>query len=375
MRLESLRTENYRSLQDLRLEFTENYCTISGRNNAGKSCVIRLLTTVLESGPAFPWRTPSGFDYKEDKTQWTQDNAPIGVEFSLKLARDEDPALISFVEKITGNKISTDTTTLAVRHTVDSADNARVSVSVDGARTAEADSKEIDKRIKDSNLLFLYNSTTPTEAMYFGRGRSRMFYEFVLSASERGILTDVEKYVAKKLKKVARGRTEALTEILGRLTEKYDVKVSPPEGFATGPMPLGINLADRNVNVPLDDWGSGTQNRTRILMAILQANRIKTSASPDEKITPIVVIEEPESFLHPSAQGEFGRMLRDLSREFGIQIIVTTHSPYMLNHENPTANILLSRRTHYKKAYETRRIPTDGENWMMPFADHLVLQR
>ena len=91
-------------------------------------------------------------------------------------------------------------------------------------------------------------------------------------------------------------------------------------------MPLGINLNDRNVDVPLDDWGSGTQNRTRILMAILQAHRIKTTASDDDKITPIVVIEEPESFLHPSAQGEFGRMLRDLSREFGIQIIVTTHS-------------------------------------------------
>jgi predicted ATPase len=66
-------------------------------------------------------------------------------------------------------------------------------------------------------------------------------------------------------------------------------------------------------------------------MAILQANRIKTTAPPDDKITPLVVIEEPESFLHPSAQSEFGRILGALSAEFGIQIIATTHSPYMLN--------------------------------------------
>ena len=61
--------------------------------------------------------------------------------------------------------------------------------------------------------------------------------------------------------------------------------------------------------MPLNDSGSGTQNRTQILMSVLQANRIKTNPSLDDKITPLVVIEEPESFLHPSAQSEFGRIL------------------------------------------------------------------
>src|SRR3990167_975721 len=97
--------------------------------------------------------------------------------------------------------------------------------------------------------------------------------------------------------------------MLGRLSEKYDVEFSQPEGYETRHMPLGINLKDKHVEVPLNDWGSGTQNRTHILMAILQAHRIKTKESPEEKITPIVVIEEPESFLHPSAQAEFGRIL------------------------------------------------------------------
>jgi predicted ATP-dependent endonuclease of OLD family len=106
-------------------------------------------------------------------------------------------------------------------------------------------------------------------------------------------------------------------------------------------------------------------------MAILQANRIKTTGSSDEKITPLVVIEEPESFLHPTAQAEFGRMLRHLSGEFGIQIIATTHSPYMLNQEDPTSNILLTRKMRGKKAYETVLVDTDGENWMAPFCDHL----
>jgi hypothetical protein len=67
---------------------------------------------------------------------------------------------------------------------------------------------------------------------------------------------------------------------------------------------LGSILRDRNVKVPVNDWESGTQNRTYmhtyILMALLQADRIKLDSSPDEGITLIVVVEEPESFLHPS---------------------------------------------------------------------------
>lgn len=106
-------------------------------------------------------------------------------------------------------------------------------------------------------------------------------------------------------------------------------------------------------------------------MAILQANRIKTTEAADEKITPFVVIEEPESFLHPSAQAEFGRMLRDLSAEFDIQIIATTHSPYMLNLQEPEANILLARQVKRRKAFSTYAVDTSGENWMAPFADHL----
>jgi hypothetical protein len=37
------------------------------------------------------------------------------------------------------------------------------------------------------------------------------------------------------------------------------------------------------------------------------------------------MIEEPECFLHPSAQAEFGRILRDLAEEFQVQVIITTH--------------------------------------------------
>src|SRR6266542_3069938 len=123
-----------------------------------------------------------------------------------------------------------------------------------------------------------------------------------------------------RVRRLAKDHTQGLSNILGRLSERFEVEVSPPESYTAASMPLGLSLKDQHVQVPLNDWGSGTQNRTHIFMAILQANRIKRTETPTDKITPFVVVEEPESFLHPSAQAEFGRVLRLLSSELCIQI-------------------------------------------------------
>jgi putative ATP-dependent endonuclease of OLD family len=104
-----------------------------------------------------------------------------------------------------------------------------------------------------------------------------------------------------------------------------------------------------------------------VLLALFRARQIGASDPSASKITPVLVIEEPESFLHPSAQAEFGRVLQDLSEEFQVQVIVTTHSPYLLNLKDPGSNILLCRRTSYNRLLQTERVDTNGDNWMAPF--------
>ena len=376
MRLNSITAKNYRTLKDIKLAFFTGYCTISGKNNAGKSCVIRLLTNLFRTGTPTPWLiSESKLDYKDDKTQWVKQASAIRIDYELELTKDDDPALISFIEKIAQRKTQQSVVALHVSYTVADSGDPVVGVFLDGQSVDEQAAKEIEKRIKDSNLLFLYNSTTRHEDYYFGGGRRRMLYEFAMSEEEKKGLIEAGKRTERKLKQLAKEHTQGLATMLGRLSEKYDVELSPPESFAARRMPLGINLKDRSVEVPIDDWGSGTQNRTHILMAILQANRIKTTASPDDKITPIVVIEEPESFLHPSAQAEFGRILGILSAELEIQIIVTTHSPYMLNQAEPTSNILLSRKVKRKTPLDTFVVETSANNWMAPFSEHLGLPR
>jgi putative ATP-dependent endonuclease of the OLD family len=71
--------------------------------------------------------------------------------------------------------------------------------------------------------------------------------------------------------------------------------------------------------------------------------------------------------LHPSAQAEFGKLLQELAEEFKVQVLVTTHSPYFLSQENPQANVLLERVSEKHQLRQTRRVPTDGGDWMVPF--------
>lgn len=227
MKLLRLTAKNYRTLQDLSLSFSKNYCTISGKNNAGKSSVIRLLSTLFRKEDRFPWVSDEiRLDFKEDRTQWVKQVIPMEIEYVLQLTKTDDPALISFIEKMSGAQLPTDCVDLTVGYSLTGNEDLRIFVTVDGNALDEKSAKEIQKKIKDSNLLFLYNSTTPHEEYYYGRGRRRMFYDFVMSEEERRTLDDATKTIERRFRKLAREHKVGLNTILGRLSERYDVEFS-----------------------------------------------------------------------------------------------------------------------------------------------------
>ncbi len=225
--------------------------------------------------------------------------------------------------------------------------------------------QEIHKKLKTSNAFVFHNSTQPKHP-YALNPRAVSFFGS-LTDEDREKIKTAKDQLFKRLNAVAAKHKLEIGEMLGRLDEKYEVGISIPS-FDVENFPFQLSLGDKKEDVPLDDWGSGTQNRTHILLALLRAKKIREAGTESNRITPIIVIEEPESFLHPSAQAEFGILLRDLSKEFEVQVIATTHSPHMLSVERPDANILLTRRTERGRALETQLEDTAGGDWMRPFA-------
>lgn len=222
------------------------------------------------------------------------------------------------------------------------------------------------RRIQSSRA-FLFHDSTDFERHYRYARRFGSMLMGQLPATDAARIEEANLKLSKTLNSISKRQQKELDELLGRLKEKYRVGISlhkiNPEY-----LPFTMTLGDEAVSVGLENWGSGTQNRTWILMTLFHARRISQAATSAAKITPIIVIEEPESFLHPSAQAEFGKIIQDLADEFRVQVIAATHSPYMLSQHRPESNILLSRRLEKNRLRETTREDTTGERWMEPFA-------
>lgn len=372
MKLEEVLVKNYRTLENIQVKFSGYYTAISGQNNAGKTTLMKVIRSVFRdnSREQFYWRRRGVVSYEEDKTQWIEGNPDILFQYTCTINKESDQGLFLFIEKFNEEPIGKDNVTITVKISHKKEGDFECIVSVGPKELSSYNSKEIYQKLVSSTLAFMHDSASSHSPLFGSRGQ--FLHELSFSADELKQIADEQRKMQNKIKSISKAHRSELSTLLGHLQEKYEVEFSIPDGMFSGNLPFEINLKDKNVDVPLSDWGSGTQNRTQIMMSILQANRIKSK--PDEnKITPVVLIEEPESFLHPSAQAEFGRVLRDLANELKIQTIVTTHSPYMLSQENISSNILLMRKAHYGKIKETAVVELKDESWMEPFSEILGL--
>lgn len=362
MRITKLCLRNYRTFEDLEFEFLDFYTAICGQNDAGKSNVIKALQILLgEQEPYYRRRTYNELSITNDYPKWKgSKNEDICISVEIDIYREFDAGLYSFISDYLDLDSNEETIHLTLKNSAtESASQNNVSVDVSGKEFTDLKAQEVNKKLRST--LLVHNST---EAGY----RLSYIGELDEFSDEYGDeLDDISKKASKSLKRVAKSHKTEITNLLGRLSRKHKVEISLPD-ISLKNFPYDITLGDSKIDVALSEWGSGTKNRTMIFLALLKARQISQSVITASKITPVLVIEEPESFLHPSAQAEFGRILQDLSDEFGVQVITTTHSPYMLSKDRPESNILLERKIIRNQHRESQLIETSGDNWMEPFS-------
>ncbi len=364
MRIDRLSLKNYRTFEDLHIDFPDFYTAICGQNDAGKSNVIRALQILLEKEEPYYYRRrhTNELSLATDFPKWVtgDEEKTICISCDLTVFAEYDAGLHSFLAEWLELAPEGGDISLTLKASTSSSQTSTEVVVLAGDHEFSGlKAQEVQNRLKSTMLV--HNST---EAGY------RFSYigeldEF--SADYGQELADIGKKASNSLKRVAKAHKEEVTQLLGRLSRSYKVEISLPD-ISLNHLPYDLTLGDSKIDVALSEWGSGTKNRTMIFLALLKARQISQSVTTSSKVTPVLVIEEPESFLHPSAQAEFGRILQDLSSEFGVQVISTTHSPYMLSKEKPESNVLLERklfRGHYRGS---QQLPTDGDNWMEPFS-------
>ena len=383
MRIASLKIRNYRTLESLDLHFPSTYSAICGANDSGKTNIVRAIRGLMkvEASAVVRYEGENQVSVKEDFPKWLDlevSKREIKIELTIILDKHRDAGLYLVVSK----QLSIDPgagndaleLSMNVTHRIDLTE-PEVEVRAKGKSYSGVDAQEVLKKLQSSNAILFHNSTNMDTRLFYGRSSiGGMIRE--ISGQHETLISSMKKTVNRGLAKISKSQQSEFEGLIGRLQTKYKVGLSCP-AFDFDYLPFRITLGERKFEVPLDDWGSGTRNRTLILLTLFRAGQIGESQTSASKVTPVIIIEEPESFLHPSAQAELGLVLHDLAEELKVQVIVTTHSPYLLSMQNPTSNILLRRRILYKQLRDTEHADTSGEDWMAPFAQALgrLMQR
>ena len=369
MKLKSIELTNFRSYEKCTISFEDYYTAICGRNNSGKSNIIKAILNLFGQA-SFRNRINYHNDFPIWKNKETKEN--IVIKGNLQLDKCFDLGLIKFLNVFLNKSLKlTDEIEIAdtkISIELNIAPNSRDNFSIITVNDKIIDDKynvsEILRRIQFSQSIIFHNSTQQTSNFRAtNHGHVENIPQKLKESIESKIVT-----INKDLNKAIQKHKTELQLLMGRLEEKYEVGLN-----FTGldinyeKIPYEISLGEKNMEMPLEEWGSGTKNRTLILSSIFNAKSQIGEDGENYNTTPIIIVEEPESFLHPSAQSEFGRILQDLSNELEIQVITTTHSPYMLSHHNPKSNLLISRNVIKNKVRNSLIEDINNENWTEPF--------
>lgn len=102
-----------------------------------------------------------------------------------------------------------------------------------------------------------------------------------------------------------------------------------------------VELFDKSGNLLSVDRSNLSYSETHMGWGELRVNKLINMI---ELLPPksLVLIEEPEISLHPSAQHEMGRYLIDVACEKGHQIIITTHSEFLLESLPPASRVYIN---------------------------------
>lgn len=123
-----------------------------------------------------------------------------------------------------------------------------------------------------------------------------------------------------------KGIKDKLKRYLKKLTE---IKVEPSFEPRSLNISSKVKFLEGGKEIPVDKKGDGTKRR--ISLALLEYKVESEKTCDDSKL---YVLDEPDTHLHVKAQLELFSILKELS-EKGCQVILTTHSPFLINAIKP----------------------------------------
>lgn len=124
------------------------------------------------------------------------------------------------------------------------------------------------------------------------------------------------------------------------------LKVNVHQKYDIAQLAIQTEQNEKTISRPLIDFGYGILQFVTILIQIAcLAGQTKSKYGNDSHYEQsLLIIEEPETNLHPKWQSRLAEMFTEASNEFNIQFIIETHSEYMIrNFQNLVADKSLEK--------------------------------
>ena len=126
-------------------------------------------------------------------------------------------------------------------------------------------------------------------------------------------------------------KKEKIDEIFYKI--KSLIKINKFDINGEGKMRFGISsvlFSDNNLMTPIKGKSIPLANRGDGIRFFAQSQMFRQLAEMENKRNLLLAFEEPETHLHPSAQIEMYETIKALSENPNYQVIITTHSPYIV---------------------------------------------
>ncbi len=323
-----------------------------GNNNCGKTTIFRAIE-FIQSGKS-----------KEEYITKGKESEDVSVEIEFtgtdieKLVNSDNYGLKKYQDYLIKENCSDETCSIRILR---SSENTSI---VQGKKTVNLDIKNIRVYNPNSNeegikryenptgidktiaalfdVQFVYSDLKNEEYQDFGKTKiigkiiNDLTKDFQREYDENGNKTlwgkfedaHKEAFGDKGLQKILEDTERKVTKILdeqyGEGEVKFNFELPEIDSFFKNGVVL---VSDNGISTPVCQKGTGMQRA--LALSLIQLYAEINNKSEDSVEKPVIFcIDEPETFLHPNAQNNLMKSFNKLSQKS--QILITTHSPYLL---------------------------------------------
>lgn len=398
MKIKKILANGFRCLKDFEVSFENELTVIVGENDAGKSSLIECLKVVTQG------RRVELDDFNNDLHTIEIEVITEDFSFKKKYKRNEDSIEESnltasptpeYVEKIR-SWLSRETLNLTdaseqekIRQTARTIGiNVRSNSNIESLKSGILE-KFGDADIEVVGASFPSFNNIQLDGRHF-ENVSGFFKEVFLKEKQSEIWDEkindektIEDFVRDKINSYSAHIEQSIidTGILRKmqlfLKDLTEVKIEPIHQKKDLNIDAKVKFMENGKEVSIDKKGDGTKRR--ITMALLEYKKEQSLLEHDRST--IYLLDEPDTHLHVKAQIEFLDTVKSFSKN-GNQVILATHSPFIINSVQPKQLRLLENKGNHSKIKYIKSEPDSAdrvlrsigiENTYLFFSRHIII--